>query len=169
MTIREFLWELANFFPISQNAEKVMDKYTDILVEFFDENPYRYDLQKLLDYLLVNSKYKTFPTIQTILEATQHAVICSKIPVNKYYGWKVRIYFNNGKYSDFIICRFGINFNEIKERCKLSDKVKKAVMYPPKVTIKDEETGQNVIVDVALIGDKVFPANTPSKVLYIAS
>ena len=42
-------------------------------------------------------------------------------------------------------------------------------MYPPKVTIKDEETGQDVIVDVALIGDKVFPANTPPKVLYIAS
>lgn len=169
MTIREFLWELATYFPISQNAEKIMDKYTDILVEFFDKNPYSYDLQKLLKYLLINSKYKTFPTIQTILEATPHAVIHSKTPVDKYYGWQVRIYFNSGRYSDFIIYGFGPSFNEIKERCKLSDKVKKAVMYPPKVTIKDEETGQDVIMDVALIGDKVFPANTPSKVLYIAS
>lgn len=88
---------------------------------------------------------------------------------NQYLGWQVRIYFNSGRYSDFIICGFGPSFNEIKERCKLSAKVKKAVMYPPKVTIKDEETGHDVIMDVALIGDKVFPANTPSKVLYIAS
>lgn len=169
MNVREFLWELSTYLPLKVNVEKTMDKYTDLIVAYIDKSHKSYDLKKALDHILLNSTFKTFPTIKDIIEALEHAIIPKPVEHSKYLGYQIRVFFNSGRYTDFTICSFGPTFNEIKERCKISDKVKKAVMYPPSVTLVDEETGKQTTVDVALIGENVYPADTPAKVIYISA
>lgn len=136
MRIRPFLQELATYLPLSGNIEKTMDKYTELLIKHIDKSCQKYDLQKLLDYLVLTSKTKSFPTIQTIIDGLPHALI----PMRSIAADStIRITYASGRYSDFVVSQAGASTSDIIERCKRADNVVKIVLYPPGVTLIGEQ------------------------------
>lgn len=79
-------------------------------------------------------------------------------------GKKMRVIYQNGKFTDYVVCDFGLNLQEIIQG-KNMDNIKEVRLYPQKTIYKDDD-GNNWNVDVALIGSNVFPKNTPYEVLY---
>jgi hypothetical protein len=76
-------------------------------------------------------------------------------------GNHIRIYFESGRYTDFVICGFGLTLPLIKEKSLKNDNVKEVRMYPKQVEVNGD------LVNVALIGNTVYPENTPYEVVYV--
>lgn len=70
---------------------------------------------------------------------------------SKYFGYKIRIYFSDEKYRDFIFTGYGLNVQNIVNR---ENNIRKIVMFPPETT---------------LIGKNIVPENSKYKILYIAA
>lgn len=68
---------------------------------------------------------------------------------SKFMGYKVRIHYSNGKYTDYVVSGFGLNKEKILKNKNVN--VVKMVMYPPTTT---------------LIGKNIIPEDSEYNVLY---
>ncbi|MCM1003608.1 MAG: hypothetical protein NC408_04630 [Candidatus Gastranaerophilales bacterium] len=72
MRIFDFLKQLDEFFPLSENEDKKNNRfsmYADIIEGEIQKTGKEYDFKKIIQYLVRNYKYKTFPPMPEILDA----------------------------------------------------------------------------------------------------
>ena len=155
MNVREFLHELAIHFPLKTNTEKTLGKYADLILKLIYSKPeHEFDFEKTLDYLLLNSTFRTFPVLPDIINALELNSRMKGKTSSEYDGYQIRVYFKSGRFTDFTICGFGLSFSQIKEKCQNSDNVVRAVMYPPDVTL--------------MASGKIVPEDVKGNIVYIA-
>ena len=104
---------------------------------------------KLYEHILkeVDTRYlpapKWFISQFPLFEIREHS--------GEYEGYQIRVTFKSGWWTDYTVCNCEATLGKLINKCKDSDKVLKAEMYDPSVT---------------LIGKTIYPKDAKPKVLY---
>lgn len=154
MERKDFIEAIFSFFNV-KDEEKSLFKAYDLALS----SGKNIDWNKLYMRTLkeVNSRY--LPAPKFFIEQFD---ACRKITYqsSKDDGNLVRVLYNDGRFTDFVICQYGLTVNQLKDKCPKNYNIKEIRMYPKQVKIEEE------IVDVELIGSKVYPEGTPYEVLF---
>ena len=155
MDRREFLNMIFSFFNV-KDEEQTLYKSYDLALSKINN----VDWDKLYIKTLENVSSRYLPAPKFFLDLMP---CCIKREFNesKNDGNHIRVIFDSGRYTDFVICGFGLTLPQIKEKSLKNDNVKEVRMYPKEVLDKD-----NNLVTVSLIGDYVYPSGTPYEVVY---
>lgn len=155
MNRKEFLEMLFAFFNV-KDEEKVIYKSYDLLLSKF----LNVDWDKLYTRILEQSTSRFLPPVKNILELVPYCIKQTFKQVEN-DGNLVRIFFKSGRYTDYVVSGFGLNISKIRKLSPLNDNIREVRMYPKNVMID----GKNV--QVALIGDAVYPEGVTYDIVYI--
>ena len=150
----DFIREVFKFCHVKDEDNSQLRIYDRAL-----STPKKIDWDRLFNLYIEKAEKRTLPAPKTFLDLMP-CCIKRDIHESQYDGNFIRVYFDSGKYSDFVVSGFGMNLTQIKDKFLNIDKVKEVRMYP-----KEVET-QEGIVQVALIGDNVYPTGTKYKLLF---
>lgn len=150
----DFIREVFKFCHIKDEDNSQLRIYDRAL-----STPKKIDWDKLFDYYIEKAEKRTLPAPKFFLDLMP-ACIKREIHEVENDGNHIRVIFDSGRYTDFVICGFGMTLAQIKEKSLKNDNVKEVRMYP-----KEVQDGNNIIT-VALIGDYVYPNGTPYEVIY---
>lgn len=116
MNVYEFLEELSIHFPIKEdNKKQVFIRYADIIKIEIHKLKKAYDYEKLLNAILREYTFKTFPPIALILRHISAGVIDS-LPAKE--GETVVMITPDNRIYDFIVTGYGSNILNIKNYLK---------------------------------------------------
>lgn len=151
----DFLREVFNFCRVKDDDNSLMRLYDSKLTTKLKVN-----WSKLLSLYLDKAETRSLPTPKYFLDLMPICII-REVHECANDGNLIRIFFQSGRFTDFVLCGFGMTLAEIKEKSQKNDNVKEVRMYPKNIVVE----GKNI--QVALIGDFVYPENTPYEILYI--
>lgn len=116
MNVYEFLEELNTHFPIKEdNKKQVFIRYADIIKIEIHKLKKAYDYEKLLNSILREYTFKTFPPIALILRHIPVGVINS-LPVKE--GETIVMITPDNRIYDFIITGYGSSILNMKKYLK---------------------------------------------------
>lgn len=72
ITVYQFLDKLNSFYPSNEQEEVFKERckeYSNIILEEEHKNRCKYDYDKVFKHIMMNYKYKAFPSLPDILEA----------------------------------------------------------------------------------------------------
>ena len=78
MNLFEFMRSLESFYPLNESQEKVnkrLSSYVDILEGEIVKSGKKYDYDKVLKYIQMTYRYKTFPSLPDILEFMEQGIV----------------------------------------------------------------------------------------------
>ena len=135
MEIQEFLSELELHFPMnckSGDKEKLLKSYVTHLTDYLKGREDKYDLQKVLTYLLHNYKYSKLPALAEILEAMPHGLedAAEGYKPCPDEGKVVIATLPNGYKYDFVISGCGTPIEQVKASLKRRFGECKVDIYP---------------------------------------
>ena len=117
------------------------------------------DFNKLYMLTMEENKTTYLPSPNFFAERLDR---CHKININKskHIGNNIRVIFKSGRFTDFVICGYGLTLDDIKEKSPQNDNIQEVRMYPKEVEVEGKK------VTVALIGNTVYPEQTRYEVVY---
>lgn len=120
MRLFEFLRDLEAFYPLNESEEKVnkrLSSYVDILEGEIIKSGKNYDYSKVLKYIQMNYRYKTFPSLPDILDFMKVGEVYEVVECEN-EGDLVVITLPNGYMYSFTVHGTGQPLTEIIEKCK---------------------------------------------------
>lgn len=117
------------------------------------------DWQKMFDYFIDKAEKRTLPSPKFFKELLP-ACVKREIHECANDGNFIRIFYQSGKYADYVVSGFGLNLTQIKQKALNGDAVTEVRMYPKEVQI-DGQT-----VQVSLIGENVYPTGTKYELIF---
>lgn len=156
---QEFLNAIFEFFRVKDENKSLYRSY-DIALS----KGRNIDWNKLYIKVLEDAETRFLPMPGFFLSRFKD---CSKISSKQFVntGKKVRVFYTNGRYTDYTVCNEGLTISDIRSKFNGEWEVKEIRVYPKTIEWKDTD-GNIHDVEVALVGSRVFPENTPYKVLY---
>jgi len=156
---REFLNAVFEFFRVKDENKSLYRSY-DITLS----KGRNIDWNKLYIKVLEDAETRFLPMPGFFLARFKDCLKTdSKQFVNT--GKKVRVYYMNGRYTDYTSCNEGLTLSDIRQKFNGEWEVKEIREYPQTTEWKDDK-GKIHNVEVTLVGSQVFPENTPYRVLY---
>lgn len=154
MDRKDFIDAIFSFFNV-KDEEKTLYKAYDLALS----SGKNIDWDKLYIKTLKEVTSRYLPTPKFFIDLFYD---CRKITVNssKDDGKHIRVFYKSGRFTDFVVCDFGLSINQLKQKSPKNDNIVEIRMYPKQVTV-DNET-----VDVTLTSDDVYPKGTPYEVIF---
>lgn len=154
MERKDFIDAIFSFFKVKDD-ERVLYKAYDLALS----SGRNVDWSQLYMKTIKEAESRYLPVPKFFIENFDN---CRKRTINstKDDGRAVRIIFKDGRFTDFIVCGYGLSIDQLKERSRKKGYIKEIRMYPKQVKVEDK------LVDVELIGEHVFPEGTPYEVVF---
>lgn len=150
----DFIREVFKFCNVKDEDNSNLRIYDRAL-----STPKQIDWDRLFDLYVTKAEKRTLPAPKYFIDLMP-CCIKRDIHESQYDGNYLRVFQKSGCYSDYVICGFGQTLENIKQKFVNSDYVTEVRMYPKEVT-KD-----NDVIQVALIGDNIYPTDTQYKLIF---
>lgn len=155
MERKEFLNMIFSFFNVKDEGQTLFKSYDLALSKYSN-----IDWDKLYIKTLENAASRYLPAPKFFLEIMPTCLKKNKSNI-LHEGNHIRIIFDTGRYTDFVVSGFGLTLEDIKKSSLKNDSVKEVRMYPNEMML------DGISIKVSLIGDCVYPEGTPYKIIYV--
>lgn len=154
MERKDFIHAIFSFFKV-KDEEQTLFKAYDLALS----SGRNIDWNQLYMKTIKETESRYLPVPKFFIENFDS---CRKRTINstKDDGRTVRIIYKDGRFTDFVVCGFGVSINQLKAKSLKKGNIKEIRMYPKQVEVEDK------LVDVELIGERVFPEGTPYEVVF---